>query len=361
LKGFVARVGEGSSSEGLTARLVDPLVGPEWDQLVLSHPDANPFHSSAWAKVLARTYGHKPFYLHCSANDRLLALVPLLEVNSRITGRRGVSLPFSDFCGPLLFPGCDRAPVYHHLTGLAQEQGWKFLEIREKEARPELDIPCAQTYFGHSLSLEGTTDELFGRFSSSVRRAVRKAEKSGLKSNISQDEDALSDFCRLHARTRRRHGVPPQPHSFFQILREEMLQKGLGFVVRAHYESRCVAAALFLQFGRNAIYKFGASEAASLTLRGNDLVIWEAIRFLAAQGCKSLHLGRTSNDNAGLRRFKQGWGTTEETISYYQWSQSQGCWVDGHEETPRWHEPFFAHMPLFVNRVAGALLYPHLD
>lgn len=341
--------------------MVDPLAGAEWDQLVLSHPEATPFHSSAWAKVLARTYRHKPFYLHGSRNNQLLALVPVLEVSSLLTGRRGVSLPFSDFCSPLLFPGCDPVTLYRQLAARARERGWKYLEIRERQARPELEIPSAQTYFGHSLDLQGSTDELFARFSSSVRRAVRKAEKNGLETDISQSEEALADFCRLHVRTRRRHGVPPQPASFFRVLHEEILQNGLGFIVRANHGSRCVAAALFLQFGRRAIYKFGASDRAARELRGNDLVMWEAIRFLARGGCKSLHLGRTSSRNAGLRRFKQGWGTAEEAISYYRWSTAQDRWVDNDEGTPRWHEPFFAHMPLFLNRLAGTLLYPHLD
>ena len=91
--------------------LVDPGREPLWDCLVLSHPDATFFHSAAWAKVLSRTYGHKPVYLRCSQGGCLVALIPMMEVRSAITGCRGVGLPFTDFCAPLIFEqgGADSA------------------------------------------------------------------------------------------------------------------------------------------------------------------------------------------------------------------------------------------------------------
>ena len=104
--------GESSPATNVEMRLIDPLSGPEWDQLVLSHPDANFFHSAAWARVLAKSYGHKPLYLHFSRGGELLALVPMMEVKSYLTGRRAVCLPFSDFCSPLLFNDCEPAVVY---------------------------------------------------------------------------------------------------------------------------------------------------------------------------------------------------------------------------------------------------------
>ena len=88
-------------------RFIDPLADPRWDQLVLSHPDASFFHSAAWARVLSRSYSHKPFYVCLSDGGEPQALVPVMEVTSAFTGRRGVGLPFSDCCSPLLFNGCE--------------------------------------------------------------------------------------------------------------------------------------------------------------------------------------------------------------------------------------------------------------
>src|ERR1043166_115885 len=87
----------------LDITLIDPLSGSTWNDLLLTHPDATIFHTSAWARVLARTYGHQPFYLHFARGGSSVALLPLMEVASRVTGLRSVCVPFSDYCAPLLF------------------------------------------------------------------------------------------------------------------------------------------------------------------------------------------------------------------------------------------------------------------
>src|SRR5262249_48098608 len=141
----------------------------------------------------------------------------------------------------------------------------------------------------------------------------------------------------------------------------EMIEPGYGFVVRAAHGSRCIAAAIFFQFGRTALYKFGASAFALQRLRGNNLVMWEAIRLLAQGGCEILHFGRTSSDNATLRRFKLGWGTREEMIGYHRWNTSSGDWTTACDQASGTYTAIFSRLPLTVNRLAGTLLYPHLD
>src|SRR3954463_2945135 len=90
-------------SDSGAVQFLDPAHDRDWDELASSHSGYSVFHSSAWARVLMNTYGHKSFYIHLSDRRRTAALLPLMEVASPLTGRRGVSLPFSDFCGALTF------------------------------------------------------------------------------------------------------------------------------------------------------------------------------------------------------------------------------------------------------------------
>src|SRR6267143_1572505 len=90
---FIPKPGTTRSVE---AKLVNPLHERDWDESVSSHPQATIFHSSAWARVLSETYGHRPCYLRISARDEPLALVPMMEVQTLFTKARGVCLPFSD-------------------------------------------------------------------------------------------------------------------------------------------------------------------------------------------------------------------------------------------------------------------------
>jgi hypothetical protein len=337
-------------------RFLDPLSDPAWDALVLSHPESNVFHSSAWARVLSKSYGHRPLYLQLVRGGITRALVPLMEVRSPFTGRRGVCLPFSDFCGPLLFDDSEKSVILEKLATVARERNWKHFEIRDRFTA----VPSLQ-FYGHKLDLRSSPEILFAAFSSSVRRAIRKAEKSGLTADRSRTWEAVLDFYRLHVQTRRRHGVPPQPVAFFRNVFRELIEPGFGFILRATLGSRCVAAAVFLQFGRTAIYKFGASALAFQQLRGNNLVMWEGIRLLAQSGSEVLLFGRTSLSNDSLRRFKLGWGAEEEMINYCQWNVASRAWMASRDQSSGRHNAIFSKMPLALSRLAGALLYPHLD
>ncbi len=74
---------------------------------------------------------------------------------------------------------------------------------------------------------------------------------------------------------------------------EEIVKAGQGFVVLAKRGSRFLAAAIFFQFGKNSVYKFGASDELLQEFRGSNLVMWEAIRLLLRDGASMLHFGRT--------------------------------------------------------------------
>ncbi len=340
--------------------VVDPTVDPAWDHLVTSHSESTVFHTSAWMRVLQETYDHKPIGLIWSSHGEVKALVPLLEVSSFLTSRRGVCSPFTDSCAPLYFGEFDAAAVHKELCGLARKRRWRTFEIRG-ELSPGFPVQPSLVFHGHSLDVRGGSTILFERLASSVRRAIRKAERSGLKVQSSISAAGMRDFYSLHIRTRRRHGLPPQPFSFFRNICEHLIKPGLGFVTLAYSGSRPVAAAVFFSLGRNAIYKFGASDERYQDSRPNNLVMWHAIQKLTAAGVQALHLGRTSLQNEGLRRFKLGWGTIERPLEYFRFDLTSNCWTSTKDKTSGVHNALFKRLPLIANRLIGAATYPHLD
>jgi hypothetical protein len=141
-----------------------------------------------------------------------------------------------------------------------------------------------------------------------------------------------------------------------------MIKSGLGFVVIARKESKPVAAAVFFQSGKKALYKFAASDITLQELRGNNLVLWEGIKSLVQQNTESLHFGRTTLDNNGLRQFKLSWGAEEKMIDYFRWETGSGAWASPKNGGgSAFHKKLFKRLPLALNRLAGSMLYPHLD
>ena len=340
---------------------IDPLSDRAWDRLAATHPEFTFFHSSAWAKVLHSTYGHQPVYHRFYRGDKLAAMLPMMEVRSAFKGRRGVSLPFTDSCGPLYFGQTDSSQaVLEHLVNTSQERNWKYFEVRG-QGTPLPDSNASLSFYNHILDLTGSAEDLLHRFASPVRRALRKAGENGLVAETSSELDALLEFYRLHVLTRKRHGLPPQPIAFFRNIHEHILKARLGFVVLARHESRPVAGAVFFHAGKKAIYKFGASDASQQELRGNNLTMWQGIQTLAQRGFESLDLGRTSLTNDGLRRFKRSWGAEEKRIEYTKFNTATQSWVTSRDKASGFHNTIFRTMPAPLNRLAGELLYPHLD
>jgi len=349
-----------ASEESLQMRIINPVQNPGWDLVVALHRDAGCFHTSAWAKVLHKTYNHQPFYLQFSRGRRLAALVPLMEVRSALTGRRGVCLPFSDVCEPLIFDPEAADMVRDCLVRFALERRWKHLEIRGSKSF-QSDSSSATKFYGHTLDFRHRVDEMTNRFDNQVRRAIRKAERSNVSALVVRNRQAMDDFYRLHVQTRRRHGLPPQPASFFLNIYEHIIKPGLGFIVLARRGSRPIAAAVFFRFGKNAIYKYGASDKRFQEFRANNLVMWQGIQLLARTGVEKLHFGRTDCENDGLRRFKLSWDTQEETIDYYRIDPSGRPCIATARNGSGFHKKIFGRLPLVFNRLAGSMIYPHLD
>jgi CelD/BcsL family acetyltransferase involved in cellulose biosynthesis len=355
-----ARIARRLSSRTWEVNVVDPTSDPDWDTLVASHPDSTFFHSAAWTKVLCKTYGHKPASLLVSKDGEPVVLVPLLEISSPLTGRRGVCLPFTDFSEPLFFRQCDSGMVHRLLCELASSRKWKFFEIRGENMSSKGTSPSI-TFYGHALDLRSGPEALFSGFDSSVRRSIRKAQRSHLEFRVSHSEESIRCFYEIHARTRRRHGLPPQPISFFLNIYDLIIRSGSGFVALVLHGEQPVAGALFFHRGSRAIYKFGASNERFQHLRPNNLLFWESIRSLAGQGIENLHLGRTSIGNEGLRRFKLSWGSSEQPVSYFRFDSRTDSSITTRDNASGFHNAAFARLPLFVNRLIGAMMYPHLD
>ncbi len=338
---------------------VDPLSGREWDRLAAAH-GASVFHGSAWARVLHLSYGHRPLYLHFACGGVTRALVPLMEVGSPFTGRRGVSLPFSDSCGILWGEGADPAPVLARLAAICAGLGWSRLELREEGFRPQ-GAAVWREHRGHRLDLSRGPEAVEAGFSGQAARSVRKAARSGVTVEIRRDPAAMREYYRLHCLTRRRHRLPPQSFRFFQHLQEQFMAPGEGFVVLARHGGEAAAGAVFLKSGRSAIYKFGASDVRRWSLRPNHAVIREGILALCREGCGTLHFGRTAPGNSGLAAFKRSWGAETTSIRQFRHDPRKGGWQGGRARADEKSHALFGWLPASCNRILGSLIYPHLD
>ncbi len=338
--------------------VVNPLDIANWDALVAKHASATFFHSASWARVLVSAYGYTPLYLVVHGSDGLVSALPLMDIRSWVTGKRGVSLPFTDECGIL---GADLNALRatrEFLLELSKARRWAYFECRGGAGFLGYSEPST-SFLGHQLDLSQSEEAILDGMADSTRRAIRKAEQSGLSVEFSRGLDTVRAFHDLLCKTRKKHGMPPQPFSFFSAIHRHVLEPGHGWVAMARLGRVPVAGAVFFHFGKTAVYKYGASDEKWQHLRANNLVMWNSIQRLRREGTQTLDFGRTSVGNEGLRRFKLGWGTTERSVEYSRFECSKGHFVVGDDRSSGWHTKLFRILPTSLSRLMGAAFYKH--
>jgi hypothetical protein len=336
---------------------INPLACESWDDCVARLPGATFFHSRAWAQVLQETYGFTPHYLVAVAGGRIAGVAPIMEVDSWLTGRRGVTLPFTDACAWLGTPEI-QCRLQESALERAAQQRWRHLEIHGptdfEHAVPSL------SYFHHVLDLTPPLVELAQRRDGAIGRGARKAERVGVEIESSRDWEGVRQFLQLFCQTRRKHGAPPQPMAFFERIHRRILAPGHGRILLARHQGRVIAAAMFFEFGTAALYKFGASDSRAQEFRPNNLIFDRAIADYRERGFTTLDLGRTSLTNEGLRRFKRSWGPREERLDYFRLNCRTHEFVAERDHAHGWHTRVFKLLPEWASRLIGAAAYRHI-
>lgn len=337
--------------------IIEPHNG-HWLSLVEADPQASIFHHPVWMELLAECYGFRPFvaavYGH---NGQIAAGLPFMEVNTVLSRRRWVALPFSDHCAPLHRDPASLRQLVDGLASLAYQSSTLDIEIRWA-----IDHRAAKSHSDHVLHVLELGDEagaVASRFHRMHSRNIDIALKKGVRVELGNTAEHVETFYRLHVDTRRRQGIPVQPVKFFRLLARRLIEPGLGYVLLAYFGSECVAASVYLHWNRTLTYKFGASQDDSLSLRPNNLLFWEAIRWGCEQGYTTLDMGRTGIENTGLRDFKSRWGAQETPLTYSVLSPRDARFTsDGGLLMPVM-QGIIRKSPKWVCRAIGELLYRH--
>jgi lipid II:glycine glycyltransferase (peptidoglycan interpeptide bridge formation enzyme) len=165
----------------------------------------------------------------------------------------------------------------------------------------------------------------------------------------------LSSFYHLMLMTRRRQGLPPQPLRWFQNLTNAF---GNDLKIRmAFYNGAPIAAILTISHKRVLVYKYGCSDARYKHLGATPLLLWRAIQDAVEHGIVSLDMGRSDLENRGLIEFKERWGATATTLTYWRTTD------DEHPTRRPWQPQIVKHIvsatPFPILRVVGNVLYRH--
>jgi FemAB-related protein (PEP-CTERM system-associated) len=273
-----------------------------WFNFVDSIPSATIAHQLGWKNVMERGLGHKPIYLMARDGDRVVGILPLALVRTWWNARYLISLPWIDYGGIC----ADNADIFQSLNNrageIAREYRAAFVEYRSPDSY-NLDLPIRQDKVTFRLNLHKDYNVLWNGFDAKLRNQIRKAEKSGLYTELGGLE-ALPQFYKIFQWKMRDLGTPVWGYKFFETILQEFPESAKIILVKQ--DKLPIGGGLVLSF-KNMLYVPSASSYNEyLKFCPNHALYWNVIKMGCEQGYTLFDFGR-STWNAPTFNFKKQW------------------------------------------------------
>ena len=299
-----------------TSAPTQEIYGASLSHDLNNRPSTSLFASQPWIEALTATYG---FDIKAStslaANGNRSAI--LYSEISDIRGQRIISLPFSDYCDPLVDTQTDWQRLIAPILKLQKPVRFKtvFNDIPLGDERFSKHV-CA---LWHGVDLTRSEDDLMAHLKDTARRNIRKARKHGVTIRQSSSIDDMRTFYGLHCHVRKtKYRLLAQPPSFFENLYTSFAPGSNLVIQLAELDGIAIAGILFLIHGDTIYYKFNASK--DLECRPNDLLAWEGMLYGKRRGLARLDFGLSDLEQPGLIKFKRKFATEERGITQLQWA-----------------------------------------
>lgn len=163
------------------------------------------------------------------------------------------------------------------------------------------------------LDLNSTIDDIWkNHISSKNRNMIRKAEKLGLKVEISNN---VNEFREIYESTMDK--VNASSYYFFKDEYYKELKQLDNTYISIRYEEQIIASAIFMKYGEKVHYHLAGSLKEYLSYAPNNLLLWAAIQYAHKEGYKTMLLGGglTHNLTDSLFKFKKSF--SKRTHKFY--------------------------------------------
>jgi FemAB-related protein (PEP-CTERM system-associated) len=338
---------------------VEPLTTGEerlWDDFVLAHPHASPFHLTAWKRTIEESFPYKPLYLMArDQSETIRAVLPLFAVRNLFIGRALISTPFGVYGGILADSDDARLALHNHVHALAVRMNYDYIEYRNRWPEQCTGALRISRYVGFSQCLTSDESELISSLPKKTRNMVRKALKSPfeMRSGI-RDPRRFDD---IHSRNMRRLGTPSFPVRYFERLLANF--GSMADIREVWLNGTLTAAALNIYFRSDMHTYHAAADTRYNALGPNTFLYYDQIRWAGQNGFKTFDFGRCKR-NTGVFEFKKHWSTTMLELPYEIVLINRNELPNFTPQNPKFDLPIriWRKLPLAVTRAVSRHVFP---
>jgi FemAB-related protein (PEP-CTERM system-associated) len=288
---------------------LDESAAADWDRFVDRCPQATFFHRAGWKDVIETAFGHRPHYLYARENGRILGVLPLARIRSRLFGDALISTPFAVYGGV----AADTEEAHTALTEAACELAERlrvdYLEMRNIECRRER-WPSKDLYVTFRKRLDPDPEANLRLIPRKQRAMVRKGIEAGL---VSEEDETVDRLYAAYSESVRNLGTPVPAKRYFRLLKR-IFGKDCR-VLTVTKDRRVIASVLSFYFRDQVLPYYGGGTSEARDCKGNDFMYWELMRRSALAGVRVFDYGR-SKRGTGSYDFKRNWGFEPEPLHY---------------------------------------------
>ncbi len=292
-----------------------------WERRLKELPGATVFHRFAWLKLVAHLSGSELRLYEISDGAKKVGLFPLFFFRRGAAKLAASPPPLA--ATPYLGPVAPTEVVAGALEAAALEAkrlSAVYLEFRiAQRLEPGKIKACGFEVEPRStfvLDLRAGADALWSQFlDSSCRRAIRKAQKSGVEIEEASLAEIVEPYYHMAQEVfSKYHRPPPLSMEQYRQIAETLEAAPLAKVFVARCQGKLLSAGIFPFDEQSVYYLDGVSTESGLAMRPNNLLHWEVICW--ATRCGIQRYDMVGAGVAGVARFKRSFGPEEVPYTY---------------------------------------------
>lgn len=285
---------------------------PLWEQFVAHSAEATFFHRSGWRRAVAEGCGHDGYNLAAWRGDRLVGILPLTHLRSRLFGDALVSVAFGVYGGVVAQDQEAACALGAAAVDLGRQLGVGHVEVRHQHASSALDWAIkTRLYATFKRAISPSHEENLKAIPRKKRADLRKAiGNTQLRVDSAAD---VRNFFRVYAESVRNLGTPVFPLSLFEAIKRQFADA--VEISAVHGPRGPVAAVMSFYFKDHVLPYFGGATPHARPLHAYDRLYWELMRRAADRGCRVFDFGR-SKYGTGSFEYKAYWGFEPMPLQY---------------------------------------------
>ncbi len=324
----------------------------KWNDFIAKCDKATFFHRAEWRTVIEKAFGHKAIFLYAENNNNVTAVLPLVQVKSRLFGHALISTPFCVYGGPVYNSEEALNAILEKACDLARSMNVDYLELRTSEpVRPEW--PVKDLYVSFNMQLVADRDAIMQKIWRKQRTVIRKSFKQGLTHSYDTSNE---DFYRTFSTSVRNLGTPVFTKKYFDLLLATFQEECEILTVRK--DGKAVSSVLSF-YDQGCVYPYyGGGLPEARYLKSNDYMYYELMCHAAIdKGINNFDFGR-SKKGTGAYEYKKHWQMEPEELQYQYYLVKSDSLPNLSPNNPKYRLMInlWKRLPLRVSQILGPQL-----